>query len=199
MDVAEINLEVQRRYGAVAETEGQREVCGAATAAAGGVAHLDSGMCEEQAPAAAGAGGQRHRQAPHQGLAGGSECRCRPWRVAIEDDQTRRGAQRSPRKRSRRTELQPIMLSKMPRRRLVLAAVVSASITMVAFGFPFLGAETEWAWEKCVNGAPKGMEGTTQGWSWWPVGTRCRLSQGRDVVATVVVPPWRGDAWADER
>lgn len=37
---------------------------------------------------------------------------------------------------------------RMPRR-LALAAALSGSIAMVALGLPFLGTETEWAWEKC--------------------------------------------------
>jgi ubiquinone/menaquinone biosynthesis C-methylase UbiE len=47
MDVEEINQEVQRRYGAFAETGGQREACCGATAEAGSAYAVDQGLYSE--------------------------------------------------------------------------------------------------------------------------------------------------------
>jgi hypothetical protein len=81
--------------------------------------------------------------------------------------------------------------------RLALAAILS--LPALGVGLPFLGTQTEWALEKCANGAPEATQPSVEGWSWWPLGTRCRLSRAGEVVATAVVPPWRGDPWVDQR
>ncbi len=83
-------------------------------------------------------------------------------------------------------------------RKLFLAIVLLAAGLLVVVGMPLYATETENGWEKCRNGAPEGTEALVDGWSWWPVGTRCVLIERDGTRHEEVVPPWRGDPWSDE-
>ena len=64
---------------------------------------------------------------------------------------------------------------------------------------PFCGSTGENALEKCTTGGPEGSSASVEGWSWWPIGTRCALVEHDGTEHEAVVPPWRGDPWADLR
>lgn len=76
----------------------------------------------------------------------------------------------------------------------IATAVVAAVLTVLGVVIPFLGTETESGRDKCHLGAPSGTETEVVGWSWWPYGTKCRLTTGDGQTLEEVVPPWRGDA-----
>jgi hypothetical protein len=84
------------------------------------------------------------------------------------------------------------------RLRAVLIAVLA--LLVVAVALPFYGTQTESGRQKCTLGAPEdAVDVQVYGWSWWPLGTRCVLVRGNGIRFARVVPPWRGDPWADVR
>lgn len=87
----------------------------------------------------------------------------------------------------------------MPRlRRAVIVIGALALVSLVAVGLPFYATETEAGTDKCHLGSPELSETFVEGWSWWPIGTRCALVTRDGRRFDEVVPPWRDNAWLDE-
>lgn len=85
-----------------------------------------------------------------------------------------------------------------PVRKPLLAAVSLAAGLLIGAGMPLYATETEDGREKCWSGAPEGSEVRVDGWSWWPVGTRCVLMEADGMHREKIVPlrgepDWRHD------
>lgn len=78
------------------------------------------------------------------------------------------------------------------------AAAAVALVLLIGVGVPWFATETENGHAKCTNGGPEGSEAFVDGWSWWPIGSRCVLVESDGTRHEEVVPPWRGDPWSDE-
>lgn len=74
---------------------------------------------------------------------------------------------------------------------LVVVALVAA--LLIGVGMPLYATETENGQDTCWNGAPEGTKAQVDGWSWWPLGTRCVLIDADGSRQEKTVPPWRGD------
>ncbi len=72
-------------------------------------------------------------------------------------------------------------------------SVVAITVLLVGGAIPFLGSETEWAMERCSAVAPEGSQSAVSGWSWWPYGTKCRLTTSDGTTLRTVLPPWRAE------
>lgn len=84
------------------------------------------------------------------------------------------------------------------RKRSVAVSLILVFVALAGMAFPFYATETEVGAETCTTGAPEGSEAIVSGWSWWPIGIRCVLIERDGSRREDVVPPWRGDPWADE-
>lgn len=82
-------------------------------------------------------------------------------------------------------------------RKPLLAVVVLAATLLIGVAMPLYATETESGRDTCWNGAPESSEAFVDGWSWWPIGSRCVLMESDGTRHEEVVPPWRGDAWSD--
>lgn len=77
-------------------------------------------------------------------------------------------------------------------RRAALGAVAGSVLLVLLM--PVYATQTESGRDTCFLGHPEGTQAGVDGWSWWPIGTRCSLllRDGERLVQTV--PPWRGTA-----
>lgn len=85
-------------------------------------------------------------------------------------------------------------------RKSLLAAIALGAALLIGVGMPLYATQTENGRDKCWRGAPEGSEVHLDGWSWWPLGSRCVLIDREGSRGERTVPPWRGDAgWTSGR
>ncbi len=77
-------------------------------------------------------------------------------------------------------------------RRGLLIAVAACGLPVLLF--PVYAIETESGRDTCFLGHPEGARPGVEGWSWWPLGTRCSLILPDGERLEQTVPPWRGTA-----
>ena len=77
--------------------------------------------------------------------------------------------------------------------RLRLLLIGIAVLAGLGVGMPFCGTETEAADDKCIRAlSEETVDAGLEGWSWWPIGTRCYRVDADGSRHEKVVPPWRG-------
>ncbi len=65
---------------------------------------------------------------------------------------------------------------------------------LLGVGLPLYSTQTEAGSSGCSLGGPEGARSSVDGWSWWPLGTRCSLVLPDGERLTQAVPPWGGTA-----
>lgn len=68
------------------------------------------------------------------------------------------------------------------------------AVATVALLLPWYATETESGSDTCFLGHHEGTRAGIEGWSWWPVGTRCSLELRDGTRLVQIVPPWQGAA-----